>query len=96
MSRDLDEKALFERFLKKYRLVQSELLKKIERSNCGCDYGSTSFTTLGQVKTLGTMLALGPGKRLLEVGADSGWPGLFLAQESGCASVNWYDVYCFN
>jgi ubiquinone/menaquinone biosynthesis C-methylase UbiE len=30
------------------------------------------------------MLALGPGKRLLEVGAGSGWPGLFLAQESGC------------
>jgi len=84
MPRDLDEKTLFERFSKKYKLVQSEVLKKIERSNCGCDYGSTSFTTLEQVKILGAMLALKPGKRLLEVGAGSGWPGLFLAQESGC------------
>jgi len=84
MSRDLDERALFERFSKKYQLVHSELLKKIERSNCGCDYGSTSFTTLEQVKILGGMLTLGPGKRLLEVGAGSGWPGLYLAQESGC------------
>lgn len=84
MPRELDERALFERFSKKYKLVQSELLKKIERSNCGCDYGSTSFTTVGQVKILGAMLALGPTKRLLEVGAGSGWPGLYLAQESGC------------
>lgn len=84
MSRDLDERALFERFSKKYQLVHSELLKKIERSNCGCDYGSTSFTTLEQVKILGTKLALGPGKHLLEVGAGSGWPGLYLAREWGC------------
>jgi ubiquinone/menaquinone biosynthesis C-methylase UbiE len=84
MPRDLDERALFERFSNKYKLVQTELLKKIERSNCGCDYGATSFTTLGQVKILGEMLALEAGKRLLEVGAGSGWPGLYLAQESGC------------
>jgi cyclopropane fatty-acyl-phospholipid synthase-like methyltransferase len=84
MSRDLDEKALFDRFSKKYQLVRSELLIKIERSNCGCDYGSTSFTTVGQVEILGQMLALGPKKRLLEVGAGSGWPGLYLARESGC------------
>jgi len=84
MSRDLDERALFERFSKKYQLVQSELLKKIERSNCGCDYGSTSFTTVGQVEILDEMLALEPNKRLLEIGAGSGWPGLYLARGSGC------------
>ena len=84
MPRELDERALFDRFSKRYGLGHSELLKKIERSNCGCDYGSTSFTTLGQVKILGAMLALEPGKRLLEIGAGSGWPGLYLAQESGC------------
>ena len=84
MPRDLEERALFERFSKRYQLAPSELLKKIERSNCGCDYGSTSFTTVEQVKILAAKLALGPKKRLLEVGAGSGWPGLYLAQESGC------------
>jgi len=81
---DVDEKALFDRFTKKYELVGSELLKNIERSNCGCDYGSTSFTTLDQVEKLGEMLALKPGKRLLDIGAGAGWPGLYLARVSGC------------
>ena len=81
---DVDEEALFERFSKKYKLVGSELLKQIERSNCGCDYGATSFTTQDQAKNLGSMLSLAPGKHLLDVGAGAGWPGLYLAQESGC------------
>jgi ubiquinone/menaquinone biosynthesis C-methylase UbiE len=84
MPRDVDEKALYERFSRKYALVQSELLREIERSNCGCDYGATSFTTLSQVRNLGAMLQLGPGRHLLEVGAGSGWPGLYLAKTSGC------------
>ncbi len=84
MPRDADEKALLERFSKRYDLIGADLLKQIERSNCGCDYGATSFTTLEQVKALGAKLALGPGRRLLEVGAGAGWPGLYLAKDSGC------------
>ena len=34
MLRETDEKALFERFSNKYKLVQNELLRQIERSNC--------------------------------------------------------------
>ena len=83
MTRD-DEVALFERFSRRYSLQQSELLTKIERSNCGCDYGSTSYTNVEQVDSLGTMLALAPGKHLLDIGAGSGWPGLYLANKSGC------------
>ena len=68
MAGDVDEKALFERFSKKYKLIQNDLLRHIERSNCGCDYGATSFTTLKQAGELNTMLALGakqslPGSR---------------------------------
>jgi cyclopropane fatty-acyl-phospholipid synthase-like methyltransferase len=84
MTQDVDEAALFERFSRKYSLVRSELLTKIERSNCGCDYGSTSFTTVEQVDRLGSMLALTPGKHLLDIGAGAGWPGLYLAKKSGC------------
>jgi cyclopropane fatty-acyl-phospholipid synthase-like methyltransferase len=84
MTRDVDEATLFERFSRRYSLQQSDLLTNIERSNCGCDYGSTSFTTVEHVDSLGTMLALAPGKHLLDIGAGSGWPGLYLAKESGC------------
>ncbi len=84
MPRDIDEKALFERFSKSYQLIKSDLLRQIERSNCGCDYGATSFATLEQVNELIAMLKLGPNKRLLEVGAGSGWPGLYMAKKTGC------------
>ena len=84
MLRETDEKALFERFSNRYKLSQNDLLRQIERSNCGCDYGATSFTTLKQAKELEAMLALGAKQSLLEVGAGSGWPGLYLAKQSGC------------
>jgi ubiquinone/menaquinone biosynthesis C-methylase UbiE len=84
MPRDADEKALLERFSNKYDFIQSDLLKKIERSNCGCDYGASSFATLEQVDNLGNLLELGVGTRLLEVGAGSGWPGLYLAKTTAC------------
>lgn len=84
MPRDADEQALFDRFSNKYKVTESDLLKHIERSNCGCDYGATSFATLDQVQKLAAMLRLKPKKKLLEVGAGSGWPGLYLAKFTGC------------
>ena len=44
MLRDIDEKTMFERFSNNYKLIQNNLLRQIERSNCGSDYGATSFT----------------------------------------------------
>lgn len=84
MPPDPDEKALYDRFSRKYKFSGSELLRKIEFSNCGCDYGATSFATLEEVNDLSVRLDLGPDKRLLDVGAGSGWPGLYLAKISGC------------
>ena len=34
-----------------------------------------------------TLLGLQPGVRLLDVGAGAGWPGLYLAKQSGCDAV---------
>ncbi len=56
----------------------------MERSVFGCDYGATSWTTRHEAENVGEMLALGPGRRLLEIGAGSGWPGLYLASMTGC------------
>ncbi len=85
MPRDVDQQALFERFSKKYAIIRSPLLRRLECAICGSDYGATSYTTLEQARALHARLALQPGEHLLEIGAGSGWPGLYLASESGCA-----------
>ena len=79
-----DKAALVDRFSKKYRHVRSEVIRRIERSVFGCDYGATSWTTRHEAENVSEMLALGPGKHLLEIGAGSGWPGLYLATTTGC------------
>ncbi len=85
MPRDVDQQALFERFSKKYAIIRSPLLRRLERAICGSDYGATSYTTFEQARSLHARLALQPAEHLLEIGAGSGWPGLYLASESGCA-----------
>ena len=84
MPRTPEEQALIARFSKRYQLGQSAVMQTIERAVCGCDYGGTSWTTRQEACAIKNMLNLGPGRRLLEVGAGSGWPGLYLAAETGC------------
>ena len=79
-----DEAALIDRFSERYREAQSDEIQRIERSIFGCAYGTTSWTTRDEAENLGKMLALGPGECLLEVGTGSGWPGLYLANITGC------------
>ncbi len=80
----LDEQATIERFGDLYRLGQAPIMREIERAVCGCDYGGTSWTTRREAERVGELLGMGPGQRLLEVGAGSGWPGLYLARTTGC------------
>jgi ubiquinone/menaquinone biosynthesis C-methylase UbiE len=85
MPRTPDEQALIARFSATYgHLTRSDTMLAIERTVCGCDYGCTSWTTRQEAEDVGEMLALGPGVRLLEVGAGAGWPGLYLAKQTGC------------
>ena len=42
---------------------------------------------MAEAKQVAGMLGVGPGDRLLEVGAGSGWPALYVAQETGCDLV---------
>ncbi len=80
-----DEQALIERFSNTYRrLTSSETMMEIERAVCGCDYGCTSWTTKDEAEKVSEMLGLSPGVKFLEVGAGAGWPGLYLAKETGC------------
>ena len=80
-----DEQTLIDRFSKTYqRLTSSETMLEIERAVCGCDYGCTSWTRRDEADTAAGLLGLAPGVDFLDIGSGSGWPGLYLARESGC------------
>lgn len=84
MARSLEEQELIEQFAGEYRRAQSPLALDLERAVCGCDYGGTSWTTRDEAERMGRLLELRQGRKLLEIGAGSGWPALYLAARSGC------------
>lgn len=79
-----EEREQAEGFAATYRVAQTPVMRDLERSFCGCDYGGTSWTTRKEAELLAILLELAPGVRLLEVGAGSGWPALYLARTTGC------------
>lgn len=84
-AQDLNELAC--RFGKDAEFARSAAMLDLERSVCGCDYGSTSWTTRLEAERLSQLLELRPAAKLLDVGAGTGWPGLYLAQLAGCNVV---------
>jgi SAM-dependent methyltransferase len=74
-------------FERDYEIGQAPLMREIELRVRGSDYGATSWTTRAQAEATAARLWLAPGQRLLDVGAGSGWPALFLAALSGCEAV---------
>ena len=75
------------RFAKDAEFARSVAMRDLERSVCGCDYGSTSWTTRREADRITQLLELRPAAKLLDVGAGSGWPGLYLAHRTGCDVV---------
>jgi SAM-dependent methyltransferase len=59
-------------------------MRVLEREVLGCDFGGTSWTTKAQADEIPAALGLHRGAHLLEIGAGSGWPGIYLAQKTGC------------
>jgi len=70
-----------------YRQGALPAMQAIERKVCGCDYGATSWATKEEVDLVADFLALQPGVLMLEVGAGSGWPALYMAAATGCDVV---------
>lgn len=87
MKRSHDEQAQTERLNELYVKAQSPVMLTIERSVCGCDYGSSSWMTRTEAEQIASLLQLRPGLRHLDVGAGSGWPGLYFAKTIGCEVV---------
>lgn len=71
-------------FAGSYERSRLPAVRELERYVLGCDYGGTSWTTRAQAEHIAESLTLQPGVQLLEIGAGSGWPGLFLGSLTGC------------
>ncbi len=74
-------------FLKSYGRAQSRAELAVEREVHGVNAGINSYTTVAQADLLAEALRLGPGVRLLDVGAGFGWPSVYLAEKTGCDVV---------
>jgi SAM-dependent methyltransferase len=70
-----------------YARSQAPVMVSIERSVCGCDYGGNGWMTRSEADYLAARLDLGPGVRLLDLGAGTGWPALRFAATRGCEVV---------
>jgi ubiquinone/menaquinone biosynthesis C-methylase UbiE len=84
MSLTAQELAKRDDFAAQYRQGQLPAVRAVERAVCGCDFGGTSWATRDEADQIAAALELAPGVHLLEIGAGSGWPGLYLAEDSGC------------
>jgi 2-polyprenyl-3-methyl-5-hydroxy-6-metoxy-1,4-benzoquinol methylase len=82
-----EERDTRQRYETRYGEARTEVVQRIERAVIGADWGANGYTTVAQADRLGELLHLAPGKRLLDLGAGRGWPGLYLAVRSGCRVV---------
>lgn len=87
MARTSEENQVLDDFAENYRLGVADVMRAVERSVCGCDYGSTSWTTRDEAAQIAELLDVSAGDRLLDIGAGAGWPGLYLSQLTGCTTV---------
>jgi len=81
------ERAKRKAFDLEYRHGLLPAMQAVERAVCGCAYGSTAWTTRDEADGITAALELRPGATLLEIGAGSGWPALYLARTSSCEVV---------
>ena len=72
---------------RRYATAGLPALVAVEHQVLGSDDGANGYTTHAQADELAAALDLGPGRRLLDLGAGCGWPGLYLARSTGCAAV---------
>ncbi len=81
------EAELVERFRDYYTSTARGALRELERRALGAAYGGNGYTDVDQVSQFIELLGIGPGDRVLEIGSGAGWPGLYLAKQSGCRVV---------
>lgn len=66
-----------------YSVASGDAIRMLEREAVGTDWGGNGYTTVDHVDELIRVLELGPGKKLADLGAGAGWPGVYIAARSG-------------
>jgi ubiquinone/menaquinone biosynthesis C-methylase UbiE len=74
-------------FVASYGKRASEADLAIEQEVYGINAGIHSYTTPAQAEQLAEVLNVGPGMRVLEIGAGTGWPAVPLVRHTGCDAV---------
>ena len=82
-----DERAARSDFAERYALSTGDANARVEHDVIGAVWGANGYTTVAQADELGRRLQLRPDTRLLDVGTGRGWPGLYLAKQTGCSVV---------
>ena len=73
------------RLNEEFRDAQSPVLQTTSNQVCGCCYIGNSWTTRSEADVMIEHLRLTASHDLLDIGAGAGWPGLYLALQTGCA-----------
>jgi len=81
------QEEILKRFTERYSLRASSALNAVEKEAIGAVVGANGYTTVTQAEQLLDVLDLKPATWLLDIGAGRGWPGLYLAERSGCRAV---------
>lgn len=82
-----EESETREQFGARFRPAMLEANLAAEREAVGSDYGNNGYATVAQADVLIQSLALDERHVLLDIGSGSGWPGLHLAEQTGCRVV---------
>lgn len=87
MGASKDERDARNHFAQRYSPQPDDVLDVVERAVLGVAWGANGFTTLAEANTLADRSGLNEGSHLLDIGTGRGWPGLYLAQKTGCRAT---------
>ena len=78
----------FDSFVQKYSRPHLPASRQLVQMVLGHDLGRNGYTTLEQAQLLCDSLGLQKESYLLEIGGGDGWPGVHLAETSGCTFIS--------
>ena len=81
------QREIIDRFSERYGLRHGDVLDRVESKVIGETFGANGYTTKAQADTLIQALDIKARHRVLDLGAGRGWPGLYIAQQTGCEVV---------